>query len=490
MSDWLMKTIRGEARRLLEMAADDDELRLDLRALAQEILAATEIPGPAASFPEIEPATDSQHPPEEAAGPLHALTFGRSPPAASRSATTPGQGGKRESAEDGLTSLATRCRRKAEVARWVAASQRRVDRDTDVLGGPDLPEQQQTGWAEALTNAFHWANARTATEPTGFAMLDDLAGCFETLVESLALVQETQGRGKGFEQALKYLAEAQSAARKALQRLGIDHDPDQEEIYEWIRSTAAQRRIYLGRHMRADDLADPAGWSSLLTRVEEARSSGQKTPLDASRIDRIRQLSTRISEGKQEEKDWPDLMEAVAGLVDDGMPPSSRELRELLMPIIDDAPELDDPPRGFRLVLREVDRYLATRLLPVETSLHHEPAAEVKGVARLLSGKCVILIGGIQRREAQQALKRAFNLSSLVWIETKEHQSVETFEPMIVRPEVALVLLAIRWSSHGFGEVRHVCERHGKPLVRLPGGYSPNQVAAQILAQVSEQLHE
>jgi hypothetical protein len=51
-----------------------------------------------------------------------------------------------------------------------------------------------------------------------------------------------------------------------------------------------------------------------------------------------------------------------------------------------------------------------------------------------------------------------------------------------------LVLLAIRWSSHAFGDVKQFCDRHGKPLVRLPGGYSPNQVAAQILAQGSEQL--
>jgi hypothetical protein len=175
-------------------------------------------------------------------------------------------------------------------------------------------------------------------------------------------------------------------------------------------------------------------------------------------------------------------------LVDDGMPPSTRELRELVMPILDDLPDRDDPPRGFRLVLREIDRYLAARPLPVETSVHHEPAAEVKEVARLLSGRSVVLIGGIHRREAEQTLKRAYGLDSLFWIETKEHQSVETFEPLIVRPEVALVLLAIRWSSHGFGEVRRLCERHNKPLVRLPGGYSPNQVAAQILAQVSEQL--
>ena len=44
-----MKTIRAEARRLLELAADDGELRADLRALAEEILAATEVSSPSVS---------------------------------------------------------------------------------------------------------------------------------------------------------------------------------------------------------------------------------------------------------------------------------------------------------------------------------------------------------------------------------------------------------------------------------------------------------
>ena len=240
--------------------------------------------------------------------------------------------------------------------------------------------------------------------------------------------------------------------------------------------------------MRADDLAEPAGWTSLLARIEQARSSGHMTPVQISRLDHIRQHSERIIEGKQGEQDWSPIVETVAGLVDDGMPPSTRELRELLIPIIDDIPDMDHPPQGFRLVLREIDRFLAARPLSVEASVHHEPSTEVTEVARLLSGRSVVLIGGIRRRESQQTLKRLFGLDSLLWIETKEHQSVETFEPVIVRPEVGLVLLAIRWSSHGFGEVRHLCERHKKPLVRLPGGYGPNQVAAQILAQVSEQL--
>ena len=114
----------------------------------------------------------------------------------------------------------------------------------------------------------------------------------------------------------------------------------------------------------------------------------------------------------------------------------------------------------------------------------------MKEVARLLAGRSVVLIGGNRRREAQESLRRVLGLRDLVWIETKEHQAVDTFEPMIARPDVALVLLAIRWSSHAFGDVKQICDRHGKPLVRLPGGYSPNQVVAQILSQCSEQLEE
>ena len=36
--------------------------------------------------------------------------------------------------------------------------------------------------------------------------------------------------------------------------------------------------------------------------------------------------------------------------------------------------------------------------------------------------------------------------------------------------------------------MKQFCDRYGKPLVRLPGGYNPNQIAAQILAQCSGHL--
>jgi hypothetical protein len=98
------------------------------------------------------------------------------------------------------------------------------------------------------------------------------------------------------------------------------------------------------------------------------------------------------------------------------------------------------------------------------------------------------MIGGVPRPHARQALERAFGLAALDWVGTREHESIAPFEAHVARPEVAVVLLAIRWSSHSFGGVLRFCDHHRKPLVRLPGGYNPDQVARQILEQVSGRL--
>ena len=83
---------------------------------------------------------------------------------------------------------------------------------------------------------------------------------------------------------------------------------------------------------------------------------------------------------------------------------------------------------------------------------------------------------------------RALDLAEVNWLDTREHQSIEGFSAHVARPDVALVLLAIRWSSHSFGDVKDFCDRYGKPLVRLKAGLNPNQVAMQILEQASGKL--
>ncbi|MBV8558928.1 MAG: hypothetical protein JO116_25595, partial [Planctomycetaceae bacterium] len=133
MSDWEMKIITAEARRLLTLAAEDAALRAELRALAEEVLAATGPPRagldagmeplPSGDIP-TSPSGEGSSPgpttpevarvdPVSAPEPLRELTLGRSPPARSeiRPAATVGASG---SSDDDLPEIEARCRRKAE----------------------------------------------------------------------------------------------------------------------------------------------------------------------------------------------------------------------------------------------------------------------------------------------------------------------------------------------------------------------------------------
>jgi hypothetical protein len=99
-----------------------------------------------------------------------------------------------------------------------------------------------------------------------------------------------------------------------------------------------------------------------------------------------------------------------------------------------------------------------------------------------------VIIGGELRPLRQEAIKTALRLKDLIWIKADDIRSTTELENHVARPEVAVVLLAIRWSPHSFGDVIRYCDRHGKPLVRLPRGYHPRQVASQILAQCGDRL--
>jgi hypothetical protein len=48
--------------------------------------------------------------------------------------------------------------------------------------------------------------------------------------------------------------------------------------------------------------------------------------------------------------------------------------------------------------------------------------------------------------------------------------------------------LATRWARTSDKKIKKLCDKHGKPFVRLPGGYNPDQVAFQILGQAKKRL--
>ena len=517
MSPRDMKIIAPEAERLIAMSAGDAELRAALRALAEGILEATDgIPdrkpaedlvlagsivaaspagesrmgediretGPPAPDPdEPDPVPPSLPAPE----PLRELTLGRSP---APPPPTPAAGGSHdEPLADELEQLQRRCRAKCEAVRWQAECHRRLWEgvESPIEDSPVDPEMVE--WSGRLVDCFYWLDSSAdSSQSTDISLLDDVGGCFEALAAGIALMPSDPGRRGKLERLLPLLAEAQSMLRQALQRLGAPGDPDQLAVYQIVRDAAARHRFFVKRYMRADDTANPSAWPGLLSRIEAMAASGQPSRQQQQRLDRLREHLKPIGRGEGSDQDWQAIIDLVEESIDDGIPPSNREIRELLLPVIDDLPDREDLPPGFRRVLREMDRYLATRIPTPKAGQAPVPPPEVKQAARLLEGRSVVLIGGIRRRESQEALRKALALKDLIWIETKEHQSIEPFEPVVARPDVGLVLLAIRWSSHAFGDVRQFCVRHGKPLVRLPGGYGPHQVAVQVLAQASEVL--
>lgn len=392
-----------------------------------------------------------------------------------------------------------RARLKAEGARWAAERRRLLAEGADHRAVIAPRDREIIARARELPECYLWMNNPHAPEPENLALYEDLAGCFETLALAANVLRRAVPRGATptelVSQAMHLAAEAQSALRSAVAALDAQPDPDQMKVYLWLRQTAAEMRLFVKRYMRADDIADPTTWRDIAARLERVREqveeSQQIVRRQQDRLKRLRYHASLILKHPTQanhEHDWRRISEAVGELIDEGMPPSSVELRQILLPLVDLLPEEDLFSPGLRLVWREIDRYLAAREETEESAETSPPSPEVQQAAELLAGRTVVLIGGDRRPAAERALLSALRLKKLDWIETREHQSLESFESHVARPDVAVVLLAIRWSSHSYGDVKQFCDRYGKPLVRLPGGYNPNQVARQILDQCSGRL--
>lgn len=391
-----------------------------------------------------------------------------------------------------------RCRLKAEACRWKLERRRLMEAGRKFADDIEPRDKELIARAKALPDCFLWMNWQDGPAVGENTAWDALADCFETLGETVATLQEVLAVADEFPDLLKemlfFTAEAQSAVRSGAREVEYDDEPEQDRTYNWLKRTAAERGQYISRYMRVDDPADPTLTTDLLRRVQEFRDRFEsRRNADKTRRKRLGQLKYVAGQIHQEpladqSYNWQKLIVAIDELVETGEPPSSKEIRKHLLPILDDMPAGDLPPR-VELVLREIDRFLGENPgeePPTDETTRITPA--ITEVAERLKGRSIVLIGGVRKPGHVQALKQAFQLKDVVWVPTREHQSVTKFEPYVRQPDVAVVVLAIRWTSHSYGEVKDYCDQYGKPFVRLKAGYNPSQVAAHILEQVSDKL--
>lgn len=382
-----------------------------------------------------------------------------------------------------LRVIARRCHLKAEAARVVAARKR-----GEVVPPDDLIRQ-----ANELPDCDLWLlhPGDYVDAPKAW---DDLGGAFAVGAEAAdllaALKELPDGLAERHRESVLYAgAEAQAMMWAAVLDVHRRVDNDQVHLFVHVRELARQHHIYINRYLKKEDRVSADRWPDLLARLAvlrdalaEARGKARAREKGVTNLKyKLRKMAAAPAAAAG---DWPRVLELLDEVVAAGVPASNADIRELLLPVLDTLPEDQEPGPHAERVFAAVSEYLATR--PAAAAA--EPSEEVRAVAELLRGRELVLIGGVERPAARRAVERAFGLSALNWISTRPHESVTIFEPAVARPEVAAVLLAVRWSSHSYGDVKDYCDKYGKPIVYLTGGYNPNQVAHQILAQVGDRL--
>jgi hypothetical protein len=384
--------------------------------------------------------------------------------------------------------IARRCLLKAEASRAVASVKR-----GDVFTVPDSLAVR----ASALPDCELWM-IYPGDYTDAPKVWDDLGGAYAVGAEAaelLALVRELPEAlaVRHRERVLYAVAEAQAMVWAGVLDTRRRVDNDQIHLFVHVREEARRHQIYINRYLKREDRVSADQWPDLLHRIAmlkeglaDTRNKAKSREKGLSNLKyKLRKLGESTANAAAE---WPRVLELLEEVVAAGVPPSNADVRDLLLPVLDTLPDDQEPGPNAERVFAAVNEYLATRPAPPAPAQEDEPTAEVRAVADLLHGREVVLIGGVERSGSRNLIERAFKLDKLNWITTRPHESITHFEPAVARPNVALVLLAIRWSSHSYGDVKDYCDKYGKPIVYLTAGYNPNQIAHQILTQVGDRL--
>lgn len=441
-----------EALELIRKRAQDDpELARALRTMLEGVLA--RLPEPA-----LEPAHNPSPVPEPGWEELEPLE-------------EPGEPADYEPAYaewPDMSAVAQNLALKARASRWVARHGYTEERDALSTRFALLDEARAIG-------LYLWMFDRNRVDLEAKDDLAELAELFELTTQALAFWQDAADTPEERD-ADHLLAGTQAALRVAIQRLGKISDDDQYALYMALRLSGQASRTYLPQlSMRYNPLPtqDLRAQLQVLTEAKEQREANERTLKKLG--GKARYLIGLVQETPSDAARWQRVAEVLGELDVLGADVTHllEPLRGLTVP--DELPDL-----AARLALPEpVPERSAS---PIEDA----PSADVTRVRELLAGREVVIVGGEVRREAVDGLERAFGCR-VRWIESAPHTSLSVLSPAITE-EVAVVLLLIRWSSHVYGELAHVCKARGVPLVRLAAGYSPNRVAHDILEQAEERL--
>lgn len=389
--------------------------------------------------------------------------------------------------DDALEGVEARCRLKAKAASWAATRKRQIQEGVD-FREEIQPEDRKLIAEGKNLGCFLWMNHPSHSPPANLTLLDDLSECYANVAAALCVVRRLIPRKHNhtFVEALGLLAQAQRALWVAIEIVDGPCDDDQRAVYKWLKGVTRQYKVFVpemaGNDSPPFDGLVPAARIAELDRRLQRTAEREKQ--QQRRLRAAQYHVDLVASGAGSDHDCNRIIQEVNALVAEGVPPSNVEVRELLLPVVNVLPSVTPAPH-FQLVVREINQFRGSTRPKTGTARKASP--EVGKLAKLLRGRTVVVIGGDRRHETVARLAAQLHVE-FVWVETNEHDTYKAFRAVVARREVAVVLLLIRWASHSFGKVEDYCRQYGKPLVRLAGGYSLNQMAYQVLQQCGDRL--
>jgi hypothetical protein len=405
-----------------------------------------------------------------------------------------------------LNTMIERCRLKAEGARWA------IERDERIRDGVDFKlevkphDLEIIDRAKQVPNCFLWMNQPRTDIRVQSQDFQRIADCFDALAESLMTlnVALTTDDAEHFIESVQLVAEAQSALRSAVARVEDHPDTDQQLAYHWLRNRASHDRFYISRFMKITDPADPENCVNVQQQAIELRSQatiGKSNKKRGSWLEQARFHLRKISSDldSADDYDWGKVANAVDHWVEEGGSVRSRELRELLLPFVDEIPD-SQFSANFE---RAVDVLISTTSPKgVETASTDESQAEpethksievtadrsleVKQISNWLQGKRMVLFAGEVETEVYEQVFQSLKLDSLLWISPENHHS--EIEKQVDTADLLGVLVTNQWETLLWDEVSELAERGSVPCVRLPTSCNAHQIAVQIIKQCPDNL--
>jgi hypothetical protein len=397
-----------------------------------------------------------------------------------------GRSEERSSLPD-LKLIAERCElkvRTCEAAIRKVAAQDEADIESATRQIAELLEQRKH-----LPDCFLWMVFPGREQPAP-AVLDTIRSCYANLAKAARILLRVPPEHPLRRASLQLMAEAQSALRIVLSTTWLTSpDIDQDQAFIYLTHATKYESVYLPRFMRLDDGADPHDWANLAERLaamERALDNAEKeSKRVTSLLNKLAFHARKISSGAQPEEepyDWERIELALEELATLGVPGQDDRVRSRLASLREH-PDL------------AAHSLAAAALRPrVEPEADSAPAmreysADVERVRAMLEGSRVVLVGGEPREESRRRIEEAFGLGELEWVSVPEHTSSAPLEAPIRRADTRLVMILIKLAGHQHvDDVTRWCDQYGKPLVRLPAGYNPERIAADVLEQVSHRL--